>query len=82
MAGWPYFGFPAPLVEPAVRSATVLAEDGTATGMPQRAGIRPADRPGPLYQLLVLATPLSARISADIAVAAIRFVTWTRGDRA
>ena len=36
------------------------------------AGIRLADRPGPLYQLLVLATLLSARISADIAVAAAR----------
>ncbi len=36
------------------------------------AGIRLADRPSPLYQLLVLATLLSARISADIAVAAAR----------
>jgi endonuclease III len=36
----------------------------------EEAGIRLADRPGPLYQLLVLATLLSARISADIAVAA------------
>jgi endonuclease III len=36
------------------------------------AGIRLADRPGPLYQLLVLANLLSARISADIAVAAAR----------
>jgi hypothetical protein len=35
----------------------------------EEAGIRLADRPGPLYQLLVLATVLSARISADIAVA-------------
>ena len=35
-------------------------------------GIRLADRPGPLYQLLVLATLLSARISADIAIAAAR----------
>ncbi|MBV9094451.1 MAG: endonuclease [Streptosporangiaceae bacterium] len=34
------------------------------------AGIKLADRPSPLYQLLVLATLLSARISADIAVAA------------
>jgi endonuclease III len=38
----------------------------------QDAGIRLADRPGPLYQLLVLATLLSARISADIAVSAAR----------
>lgn len=36
------------------------------------AGIRLADKPGPLYRLLVLATLLSARISADIAVAAAR----------
>ncbi|GAA5079467.1 endonuclease III [Thermocatellispora tengchongensis] len=38
----------------------------------EAAGIRLADRPQPLYQLLVLATLLSARISADIAVAAAR----------
>jgi endonuclease III len=38
----------------------------------EEAGIRLADRPAPLYQLLVLATLLSARISADIAVAAAR----------
>jgi hypothetical protein len=38
----------------------------------EEAGIRLADRPGPLYQLLVLATLLSARISSDIAVAAAR----------
>ena len=36
------------------------------------AGIRLAERPGPLYRLLVLSTVLSARISADIAVAAAR----------
>jgi endonuclease III len=38
----------------------------------EEAGIRLADTPAPLYQLLVLATLLSARISADIAVAAAR----------
>lgn len=38
----------------------------------EEAGIRLADKPGPLYQLLVLATLLSARISAGIAVAAAR----------
>jgi endonuclease III len=38
----------------------------------EEAGIRLADRPAPLYQLHVLATLLSARISADIAVAAAR----------
>lgn len=36
------------------------------------AGIRLTDKPAPLYQLLVLATLLSARISAGIAVAAAR----------
>ncbi len=36
------------------------------------AGIKLADQPSPLYQLLVLATLLSARISSDIAVAAAR----------
>jgi endonuclease III len=38
----------------------------------EQAGIRLADKPSPLYQLLVLATLLSARISADIAVAAAK----------
>jgi endonuclease III len=38
----------------------------------EQAGIRLADKPAPLYQLLVLAMLLSARISADIAVAAAR----------
>ncbi|MGH3157412.1 MAG: STAS domain-containing protein, partial [Streptosporangiaceae bacterium] len=38
----------------------------------QEAGIRLADKPAPLYQLLVLATLLSARISGEIAVAAAR----------
>jgi endonuclease III len=38
----------------------------------QEAGIRLADKPAPLYQLLVLATLLSARISAGVAVAAAR----------
>ncbi|WBB95946.1 MULTISPECIES: hypothetical protein [unclassified Solwaraspora] len=36
------------------------------------AGIALADRPAPLYQLLVLATLLSARISAGVAVAGAR----------
>jgi endonuclease III len=36
------------------------------------ARIRLADKPSPLYQLLVLSTLLSARISGDIAVAASR----------
>ncbi len=38
----------------------------------EEAGIRLVDRPSALYQLLVLATLLSARISSDIAVAAAR----------
>jgi endonuclease III len=38
----------------------------------EQAGIRLKDTPAPLYQLLVLATLLSARISADIATAAAR----------
>jgi endonuclease III len=36
----------------------------------EQAGIRLADRPSPLYQLLVLSNLASARITADIAVAA------------
>jgi endonuclease III len=38
----------------------------------EEAGIRLADKPAPLYQLLVLTTLLSTRISADIAVAAAK----------
>ncbi|MGC4807768.1 hypothetical protein [Micromonospora sp. DT233] len=38
----------------------------------QEAGITLADRPGPLYQLLVLTTLLSTRIRASVAVAAAR----------
>lgn len=37
-----------------------------------QAGIRLKDAPAPLYQLLVLATLLSARISADVAVGAAK----------
>jgi hypothetical protein len=37
-----------------------------------QAGIRLADKPSPLYRLVVLATLLSARIDADIAVAAAK----------
>ena len=36
------------------------------------AGIKLADKPAPLYQLLVLSTLLSARITSSIAVAAAR----------
>jgi endonuclease III len=38
----------------------------------EQAGIPLADRPSPLYQLLVLVTLLSARISGDVAVAAAK----------
>jgi hypothetical protein len=38
----------------------------------EEAGIRLADRPGPLYQLLVLSTLLIARISPDVAIAGAR----------
>ncbi|MBO0829626.1 MAG: endonuclease [Streptosporangiales bacterium] len=44
------------------------------------AGIKLADRPAPLFQLLVLATLLSTRIRGDIAVAAARALRdagWT-----
>lgn len=38
----------------------------------EQAGIRLSDKPSPLYRLLVLSVLLSARIGADIAVAAAR----------
>jgi hypothetical protein len=48
------------------------------------AGIRLADRPGPLYQLLVLSTLLNARVPAAVAIAAARelFTAGYRGPRA
>lgn len=48
------------------------------------AGISLADRPAPLYQLLVLSTLLSARITASVAVAAAAelFATGLRTPRA
>ena len=51
-------------------AATLLDRYGRSYA--SEAGIRLRDTPAPLYQLLVLATLLSARISADIAVAAAR----------
>ncbi|WP_275292232.1 endonuclease [Amycolatopsis sp. La24] len=48
----------------------LLAEHGTTFA--EEAGIKLADKPQPLYRLLVLATLLSTRISAGIAVAAAR----------
>ncbi|SDG86363.1 endonuclease [Klenkia brasiliensis] len=49
-------------------AAAVLGQHGTTFAA--QAGIRLADTPAPLWQLLVLAELLSARIDADIAVAA------------
>jgi endonuclease III len=48
------------------------------------AGIKLTDKPGPLYQLLVLATLLSARITGSVAVAAARelFAAGYRSPRA
>lgn len=55
------------------RAATVRALlDRYGQTYAQQAGIRLADTPSPLYRLLVLATLLSARISADVAVDAAR----------
>jgi hypothetical protein len=44
--------------------------DTAGTTYAEQAGIRLADRPAPLYRLLVLSVLLSTRIRADIAVAA------------
>ncbi|WP_378734561.1 endonuclease [Nocardia brasiliensis] len=46
--------------------------DRAGTGYAAEAGIQLADKPAPLFQLLMLAELLSTRISADIAVAATR----------
>lgn len=46
--------------------------DAHGTTFAAQAGIELADKPSPLYRLLVLATLLSTRISSDIAVAAAR----------
>ncbi|MEU4641839.1 hypothetical protein [Micromonospora sp. NPDC023814] len=53
------------------RMAKVLL-DRRGTTYAEEAGIRLADRPAPLYQLLVLATLLSTRIRACVAVSAAR----------
>jgi endonuclease III len=52
------------------RVRELLAEHGSTYA--EEAGIKLADKPAPLYELLVLAMLLSARISANIAVAAAR----------
>src|SRR5258706_6301997 len=53
------------------RTVTALL-DRQGSSFAEEAGIPLADKPAPLYQLLVLATLLSARISANVAVAAAR----------
>jgi endonuclease III len=62
--------------------AALLEQQGRTFA--DEAGIRLADKPGPLYQLLVLATLLSARISGSVAVAAARelFADGYRSPRA
>ncbi|MFC7329740.1 endonuclease [Marinactinospora rubrisoli] len=55
----------------------VLDEAGRT--LAQEAGVRLADRPAPLWQLLMLTNLLSARISARIAVAAERELTAAGG---
>src|SRR5204863_2513230 len=63
----------APQQERAVTNRTVAALlDQQGRTFADEAGITLADKPGPLYQLLVLAPLLSARISAGVAVAAAR----------
>jgi len=52
------------------RAKRLLAEDGETYA--HAAGIRLKDQPSPLYQLLVLTTLLSTRITSRIAVAAAR----------
>ncbi|TDE02570.1 endonuclease [Jiangella asiatica] len=52
------------------RAAVAVERFGTTYA--EQAGIRLKDKPAPLYQLLVLSLLLSARISADVAVAAAR----------
>ena len=56
--------------DPAERVRKLLQSYGRTYA--QEAGIRMGDQPSPLYQLLVLATLLSKRISAGVAVAAAR----------
>jgi endonuclease III len=51
--------------------------DRAGTGYAEEAGITLADKPAPLFQLLMLAELLSTRISADIAVAAARELITT-----
>ncbi|MEU6206270.1 hypothetical protein ABZ814_22125 [Micromonospora musae] len=54
------------------RKTTRVLLDRSGRTYAEEAGIPLADRPAPLYQLLVLATLLSTRIRASVAVAAAR----------
>lgn len=56
----------------AVRETVRRLLDTCGTTYAEQAGITLADRPAPLYRLLVLTVLLSIRIRADIAVAAAR----------
>jgi endonuclease III len=56
--------------QPEVVARLVLERHGRTYA--QEAGIRLADKPAPLFQLLTLSLLLSARISADVAVAAAK----------
>jgi hypothetical protein len=57
---------------PTQRAIARTLIDRHGTSYAERAGIRLKDKPSPMYRLLVLSLLLSARISADIAVAAAR----------
>jgi endonuclease III len=56
---------------------TLLREAGQTYA--EEAGVKLKDRPAPLFQLLVLANLLSARINASVAVAAARELFAARG---
>jgi endonuclease III len=57
---------------PSFESVVKVLFDRFGQTYAEQAGIKLADKPSPLYELLVLATLLSARISSDVAVAAAR----------
>jgi hypothetical protein len=57
---------------PTQRAVARTLIDRHGTSYAERAGIRLKDTPSPMYRLLVLSLLLSARISADIAVAAAK----------
>ena len=57
---------------PTARRTVAVLLDKHGRTFARDAGVQLADEPGPLYQLLVLVTLLSARITATVAVAAAR----------